>query len=153
MNASRHSAASLTCSLCGRGTTRSQHVHTVTPSSAKSVHLGGGDWEDHSSRPALAKKFSRPHFNQWLGMVAPACRPSDAGTHKWKIAIQAGPGIKAKPCITMTNAKRAGDMAQVVECLPSKLKAPSSNPSTAKKKKKVSVYTIFSCHYRSTNCS
>jgi hypothetical protein len=32
--------------------------------------------------------------------------------------------------------KRAGGMPQAVECLPSKLKALSSNPTIAKKKKK-----------------
>jgi hypothetical protein len=32
-------------------------------------------------------------------------------------------------------AKRAEDMAQVVECLPTKLEALSSNPSNVKKKK------------------
>jgi hypothetical protein len=32
--------------------------------------------------------------------------------------------------------KRAGGVAQVIECLPSKCEALSSNPSTEKKKKK-----------------
>jgi hypothetical protein len=36
----------------------------------------------------------------------------------------------------MTEIKRAVDMAQAVECHPSKCKALSSNPSTTKKGKK-----------------
>jgi hypothetical protein len=36
----------------------------------------------------------------------------------------------------MTKAKRAGGMAQVIEHLPSKLKALSSNPNTPNKKEK-----------------
>jgi hypothetical protein len=40
-----------------------------------------------------------------------------------------------------TKAKRAGSMAQVVECLPSKLKALGSNTSIMKEKK---VFFSFS---------
>jgi hypothetical protein len=40
----------------------------------------------------------------------------------------------------MTRAKRAGAVTKVVEHLPSKHKALSSNPSTVKKKKKKSLY-------------
>jgi hypothetical protein len=39
----------------------------------------------------------------------------------------------------ISNAKRAGGMAQEVEHLPSKCKALSSNPSTAKNKKLINV--------------
>jgi hypothetical protein len=39
--------------------------------------------------------------------------------------------LKNKP-----KAKRAGGVAEVVECLPSKPEALSSNPSNSKKKKK-----------------
>jgi hypothetical protein len=48
-----------------------------------------------------------------------------------KIMIQAAPGIKQDP---ITEAKRAAGAGHVVEHLPSKFKALSSNPSTAKKK-------------------
>jgi hypothetical protein len=37
--------------------------------------------------------------------------------------------------------KRAGGVDQVVQCLPTKLEALSSNPSTTKKKKKVNALT------------
>jgi hypothetical protein len=46
-----------------------------------------------------------------------------------KIAVQATPSIKTQHCIgTITETKRSRDVAQVVECLPSKHKALSSNP-------------------------
>jgi hypothetical protein len=43
-----------------------------------------------------------------------------------RIVVQAGVGIKARPIQKITKAKRAGGMAQVAECLPSKYKALSS---------------------------
>jgi hypothetical protein len=44
--------------------------------------------------------------------------------------------------------KRAGGMAQVVELLPSKCEALSSNPSTTEKKKKGNIYIyIYICAY------
>jgi hypothetical protein len=44
-------------------------------------YLGGGDHEDHSSRPAQSK-FMRPHLNKWLGTVAFTCHPRYVGKHK-----------------------------------------------------------------------
>jgi hypothetical protein len=50
-----------------------------------------------------------------------------------RIMVQAGPGIKMRSIQKITKAKKAGGMAQVVECLPSKYTALSSNSSTRKK--------------------
>jgi hypothetical protein len=44
--------------------------------------------------------------------------------------------INARPYLKITRARRAGGMAQMVECMLSKPKALSSNSSTAKGKKK-----------------
>jgi hypothetical protein len=43
----------------------------------------------------------------------------------------------------ITKAKRAGGMTQVVEHLPSKHKAPSSNPSTTKRKRQSVVQVCY----------
>jgi hypothetical protein len=58
------------------------------------------------------------------GAVAQACKPSYSG------------GKKQDPISKITEAQRAGSMVQMVECLPSKREALSSNQSTTKKKKK-----------------
>jgi hypothetical protein len=50
--------------------------------------------------------------------------------------VQTSLGKKRDPISKITRAKRAGGVAQVVEPLPSKCKALSSNPKTKKKKKK-----------------
>jgi hypothetical protein len=60
-----------------------------------------------------------------LGIVAHACHPSYPAWAK-----------KRDPSSKITRAKRAGNVVQVVERLPSKHKAMSSNPSTTKKRKK-----------------
>jgi hypothetical protein len=49
--------------------------------------------------------------------------------------VQAGPGIRLIQKIP--KAKRVGDIAQVVACLPGKYKTLSSNPSSTGKKKKL----------------
>jgi hypothetical protein len=46
--------------------------------------------------------------------------------------VQAGLGKKQHPISKTTRAKRGGGVAQVIECLPTKCKALSSNPRTAK---------------------
>jgi hypothetical protein len=49
------------------------------------VYSGGRDQEDHNSRSAQAKLgagFTRPHFNQWLGVMAHPRHPSYMGKHK-----------------------------------------------------------------------
>jgi hypothetical protein len=48
---------------------------------------------------------------------------------------KAGPGQKQDPIWKITKVKRARGVAQVVEYLPSKFEALSSNPNTAKKTK------------------
>jgi hypothetical protein len=70
--------------------------------------------------------------------LAQACHPSYTGSLNRRIAVQASPDINVRPFPKkITKAKRAGGVAQVVECLPSKFKALSSKPSTEKKKLKV----------------
>jgi hypothetical protein len=51
--------------------------------------------------------------------------------------FQSSLGYKHNPISKINKAKRAGGMAQVVESLPSKFRAMSSNPSTTKKKKRI----------------
>jgi hypothetical protein len=48
------------------------------------------------------------------------------------ITVQGQPGRKLETLSNQTKAKRTGSMAQVVEHLPSKHKAWSSNPSTGR---------------------
>jgi hypothetical protein len=60
-------------------------------------------------------------------MVAHACHPKYAGNIK-----NHGPGINGRPYLKNNKAKRTGVMAQVVECLPSKCEALSSNASIYK---------------------
>jgi hypothetical protein len=71
------------------------------------------------------KIYIDPHLNTMVDMVVCACYPSYPGSKSRKIAVQAGPDFK------ITKAKRARGMGQAVKCLPSKLKALSSNPNTA----------------------
>jgi hypothetical protein len=52
-----------------------------------------------------------------------------------RIVIQACPGIKQGPISKITKTKRAGSIAQVIEFLPSKHKAQSSNASITEEKK------------------
>jgi hypothetical protein len=47
-----------------------------------------------------------------------------------RIAVHSSLGIKGDPISKITNAKRAGGVAQRVEHLPSKHKALSSTPNT-----------------------
>jgi hypothetical protein len=49
------------------------------------------------------------------------------------------------PIQKIIKAKRGGVMAEVVDHLPSKCKAMSSNPSTAKKKKKKVLESQYTC--------
>jgi hypothetical protein len=66
---------------------------------------------------------------RWLMPVIPATQEMEIGGFQ----SQAGPDVTS--CLKkITKAKRAGGMAQEVECLHSKCKPLSSNPSTAKKK-------------------
>jgi hypothetical protein len=58
--------------------------------------------------------------------------PSCSGKHKQEGCGSAGPGIKPDPVSKIANTKRAGGVAQVVECLLSKCKTLSSTISTTK---------------------
>jgi hypothetical protein len=80
----------------------------------------GGLW----FKASPGKKFTRPHFNQWLGEVAQAYHPSRGPGQ---------PGYKARPSQKQPMQKKAGGVAQVIEHLPSKYEALSSTSSTAKK--------------------
>jgi hypothetical protein len=67
-------------------------------------------------------------------VVVHACHPSYAISIN-RIVFQASPGIKRNLISKITNTKRVEGMAQVVEHLPSKHKAPSLTTSNKKKKK------------------
>jgi hypothetical protein len=68
--------------------------------------------------------------------MACTCHPSDSRKQNWEITVQATLSKKVRPNLKNNQGKRARGMAQAVEYLPSKHKALSSSPSTAKKKKK-----------------
>jgi hypothetical protein len=71
-----------------------------------------------------------------MGMMVCAFHPRYKGSINRSITIQAIPGIFCKTLFKkISEAKRAWGMAQVIECLHSKHKALSSNPSSAKKTK------------------
>jgi hypothetical protein len=44
--------------------------------------LGGRDWEDGGSRPALAKSSQDSFLNQWLDVVMYTCHSSYAWKYK-----------------------------------------------------------------------
>jgi hypothetical protein len=89
--------------------------------------LGRQRQEDHGLRTAQAKKLAKPYFNdqarymptttvtQWdsIGEITVQGWSRQKSTRPWKI-----------------RAKRAGCMANMVECLPSKCKSLRSKPST-----------------------
>jgi hypothetical protein len=72
--------------------------------------------------------------------VACICDPSYPEKHKIERQWSSQPGQKERPppISKITRARRAGGVTQAVARLPSKCEALSSNPSTAKKNKKVS---------------
>jgi hypothetical protein len=70
-------------------------------------------------------------------MLVFICYPTDSGKHKIPRSRSRLAWAKSENLISkIIKAKRVGGMAQAVEYLPSKYKAPSSSPSTDKKKKK-----------------
>jgi hypothetical protein len=69
------------------------------------------------------QKVCKPHLNQWLDAVAHISHSSYVGSINSKISIQTGLGINVRPYL------KNNQVVQVVEHLPSKLKALSSNPS------------------------
>jgi hypothetical protein len=76
--------------------------------------------------------------NKKLGVVSCTCHPSYMESVDRRIIVLAGRGIKERPYLK-NKAKRVGSVAQVVEHLPSKCKAVSSNPCTRGKKKFIHV--------------
>jgi hypothetical protein len=80
----------------------------------------------------LKKKNVARHW--WLTPVILATQEEEVR----RIVVQSQPGKIVHETISQKNPtqKRAGGVTQVVEHLPSKHKALSSNPSIAKKKKK-----------------
>jgi hypothetical protein len=81
------------------------------------------------------KKFARPHFKNkqvwWHAFVLPVT----VGSINRKTVVQASLEKKRGYLCKITKTKRFGYMAQVVEHLPSRPEALSSNPSTTHKKK------------------
>jgi hypothetical protein len=61
------------------------------------------------------------------------CHTSYLGSINRRIKVQAHLSIKRDTISKITKAKRTGSMTQVVELLPRKSKALSSNPHTSKK--------------------
>jgi hypothetical protein len=48
---------------------------------------------------SLGKKLARPHLNQWLGVLMYAYHLSYVGSINRRIAVHAGLGINARPCL------------------------------------------------------
>jgi hypothetical protein len=101
---------------------RAQHSGTCLWSN----NSGGGDWKDCGERLTWAKICEIPF------------QPVNKAGHgiiNRRIMVQVGIGIKLRPIWKIWRTKRARSIAQVVECLPVKHKALSSNPGTTGKKK------------------
>jgi hypothetical protein len=71
-----------------------------------------------------------------LGVVVHTCHSSYAGSINRRIKVQAGSGINVRSYLKNNESKRAKAVAQVVECLPAKSEALSSNPSTGRERNK-----------------
>jgi hypothetical protein len=96
--------------------------------------------EDCSSRPAQGRAHLKG--KKKLGMVAGAYHPSN---RKYKIGDRClgQHRQKARPYLQNNQNKKARDMVQAVELVPSKIEVLSSNPRTTKKKK----FSILGCLY------
>jgi hypothetical protein len=88
--------------------------------------------EDAVKRPAWTKSLqdSTNGWVWWCVFVIPAIW----GSTKRRIVIQVNLGIKQDPISKITNVKRTDEVAQVVEHLPRKHKAPEFNPQYHKNK-------------------
>jgi hypothetical protein len=78
-----------------------------------------------------------PSHQKKLDMVLCSCHPSYGKKHKigrYQSKL-AQPGQKLRSYLKTNREQKDGDVAQAVECLHSKHKALSSNPSTTTKKK------------------
>jgi hypothetical protein len=107
-------------------------AHTYNPSYSR-----GGNQEGCGSKPVQGKSYQDPHLNK-PGMVrSHACDPSYVGDHKKEDShLRPAPGKNTRPYLKKNNlkAKRSTGVVQVIEYLPSKYKALSSNSSTARNK-------------------
>jgi hypothetical protein len=97
-----------------------------------------GTWEAEIGGMAVhgqpGQKVSEISSQPTAGHVAGTYHPSYLGSVNMRIVVQTGLGKNMRAISKITKVKRAGSMAQVVKCLPSKCKALSSTGSTTKKK-------------------
>jgi hypothetical protein len=93
-------------------------------------YLRARDGEDQGLRPGRANSYQDFISSYKLHRVTSTCHPSYMESVNRRIVVQASLGIKVRPYSKNNKAKKAGSVAKVVECLPSKLKALSSNSST-----------------------
>jgi hypothetical protein len=93
--------------------------------------LRGRDRKDHGSKPAQAKRQQDPISTNKVGIAVCACHQKYLGSISRRTAGQEAWGITPDLIQKITKAKRAGDLAQALEHLPSKCQTLSSNPSTA----------------------
>jgi hypothetical protein len=96
------------------------------------IFSGGGDWEDCSLRLTLEQKVCEApsQLISWVWWYVPLFPVI------WEVEIEGtlsrSAWAKTKDSIRkITKQKRTGGMIQVVECMPSKCEALSSNPHTA----------------------
>jgi hypothetical protein len=82
--------------------------------------------QKNSLRPDLTEKS----WVWWCVSVIPA----SVGSIHRRTKVQARPGKKQVPISKITRVKRAGGIAQVVQCLPSQCETLSSNPNNIKNK-------------------
>jgi hypothetical protein len=95
-------------------------------------HLRSGDLEDCSAKPAQGKSQWDPiSTSGWLQAYYPSYL---WGSTNRRITDQTCPGVKQDPISKISSTKRAGEVTQVVEHLPSKHEAFSSNSNITKKR-------------------
>jgi hypothetical protein len=89
---------------------------------------GSGDWEDGSSRLVQAKFYMNPISTEKVG-----CGGMYPSSQLWRRSVNRKIGSmlaygqgEQVPTSKITRAKRAGGVAQTVECLPCKCKTVSS---------------------------
>jgi hypothetical protein len=86
-------------------------------------------------------KFVRPCLNRKIWALWHICHPSYGRKHKLEDR-----GPKEKPYLQNNLSKKGCRVAQVVEHLPSKFKALSSNSGTTKRKTKASLPELPVCN-------
>jgi hypothetical protein len=95
--------------------------------------LGGLQFEARLTR-------KKPHLNQWLDVVEHTCHPSYSGSVNRMIEVHTSLGIKEDPISKITRKQK--ELAQVVECLPTKFEALNST-STANKYINTYIYNKY----------